>query len=235
MKRSDIYNSSIVEAPGVALEETWVPRIVSVIQRGCRHCVMASSTNLETRYHTFKEVVGTTGTCWDRHQNFVVAADCVWAEIFKKNPFAGAYYHKDEPEFYRLATIFGLDDVKEEDAHTVIVISDSSGDGNPIPVHCATPSKDQDEVNSPAFADEPKVRRKLFLSDESSNDCESSNAKAICHLAPCRGGGLERKMKNNPPRRSQPTPPHMHSTSLLLRVHVPRVARSLPAGVLLHR
>ncbi|KAL1535208.1 hypothetical protein AAHA92_31292 [Salvia divinorum] len=144
---------------------------------------------LQTRYHTFKEVVGTTGTCWDRHQNFVVAADCVWAEIFKKTPSL------------------------EEDAHTVIVISDTSGDGNPIPVHCATPSKDQDEVNSPAFTDEPKVRRKLFLSDESSNDCESSNAKAICHLAPCTGGGLERKMKNNPPRRSQPAPPHALNVS----------------------
>ncbi|KAL1532952.1 hypothetical protein AAHA92_32903 [Salvia divinorum] len=41
-------------------------------------------------------------------------ADCVWAEIFKKNHFGGAYYHRDEPEFYRLATIFGLAGVKKK-------------------------------------------------------------------------------------------------------------------------
>ncbi|KAG6382352.1 hypothetical protein SASPL_157981 [Salvia splendens] len=84
-------------------------------------------TELQSRYHTFKEVVHTTGATWLPRQNFVMADDCVWVEILK-NTFAAAYYHRDEPEFNLLASLFGLDDVKEEDAPTVIVISDSTID-----------------------------------------------------------------------------------------------------------
>ncbi|KAG6394734.1 hypothetical protein SASPL_145324 [Salvia splendens] len=118
-------------------------------------------TELQSRYHTFKEVVHTTGATWLPRQNFVMADDCVWVEILK-NTFAAAYYHRDEPEFNLLASLFGLDDVKEEDAPTVIVISDSSPTrGNPIPIKYASPSEDEDEVNSPAFGAESKVRRIL--------------------------------------------------------------------------
>ncbi|XP_047966526.1 uncharacterized protein LOC125210929 isoform X2 [Salvia hispanica] len=169
--------------------------------------------HLQSRHHTFKEVVHTTGASWVQRQNFVAAADCVWDEILK-NTFAAAYYHRDEPEFNLLASLFALDDVKLEDVQlddtpTVIVISDSSGGGNPIPVKCVTPSEDEDEVNSPAIGAESKVRRKLFVHDESPTDCQSSTMKDQCHVVPLMGAGFQSKMKNKPPRPTQPTCPHV--------------------------
>lgn len=151
----------------------------------------------------------TSGAHWTGEQKFVSAAHSMWSEIIKvmtttssrmhirayvyiiiaylsysqKNPLAAAYYYRDDPKFTQLAIVFGLEDVKQEEVQMVIVISDSSLAGNPVSVHYATPSEDPVEVNSPVFADVSKVRRKLFIDEESSDDCESSNAKSLCRLS----------------------------------------------------
>ncbi|KAG6407784.1 hypothetical protein SASPL_130782 [Salvia splendens] len=53
---------------------------------------------LEIRYHTFKALVAFPRVRWDFKWKFI-------------HPDVVAYYYQDEPEFLRLASLFGLDDV----------------------------------------------------------------------------------------------------------------------------
>ncbi|KAL1533089.1 hypothetical protein AAHA92_33024 [Salvia divinorum] len=42
------------------------------------------------------EILATPGICWDLNQKTILA-NVVWNKIFQQNPFASAYYHRDEP------------------------------------------------------------------------------------------------------------------------------------------
>ncbi|KAG6387261.1 hypothetical protein SASPL_152448 [Salvia splendens] len=57
---------------------------------------------LAMRYQTFKEVINSKGTYWDRAEHFVHATDSIWVDIIEKNPFAVAYYYHDDPKYNRL-------------------------------------------------------------------------------------------------------------------------------------
>ncbi|KAL1540979.1 hypothetical protein AAHA92_25257 [Salvia divinorum] len=117
-------------------------------------------------------------TYLDSPTETIIAIDMVWKEILKKTPFAGAYYHKQEPESHRLAILFGMDDVKLEEEREIIVISDTTehivadgdaGESNTV---------DTEEVNCPNMPPLTRARCKLF--DESSEvlDRESTNETA---------------------------------------------------------
>ncbi|KAL1560027.1 hypothetical protein AAHA92_10294 [Salvia divinorum] len=154
--------------------------------------------NLQQRYLTFKHVVSWPGACWVASMHIVVAVDDVWKEIFKAHSLASAYYHEDEPEFHRLAVIFGWDAVKEEDrvetillfesvcevkkeARTkIILLTDSvdraENEGRNAQTILVSDSADEcstqggDEVNSPMPPVVSTIRRKLFIQDEGSLD-----------------------------------------------------------------
>ncbi|KAG6406205.1 hypothetical protein SASPL_133804 [Salvia splendens] len=81
---------------------------------------------LKQRYDTFKALVATTGVRWEYVDKIVVANEAVWKGVFMLNAFSGAYYHRDEPHFNELATIFGYFDVKVEEATEVITLSDNT-------------------------------------------------------------------------------------------------------------
>ncbi|KAG6425391.1 hypothetical protein SASPL_115824 [Salvia splendens] len=88
---------------------------------------------MKLRYKTFKQVQ-TEGASWDVGAQYLRANDDVWEKIFKKTPFAGAYYHRDDPHFSKLARLYGLDNVKKEGETEVVVISDQTekiSDGEP--------------------------------------------------------------------------------------------------------
>ncbi|XP_042058915.1 uncharacterized protein LOC121803301 isoform X2 [Salvia splendens] len=81
---------------------------------------------MKLRYKTFKQVQ-TEGASWDVGAQYLRAND-------DKTPFAGAYYHRDDPHFSKLARLYGLDNVKKEGETEVVVISDQTekiSDGEP--------------------------------------------------------------------------------------------------------
>ncbi|KAL1533189.1 hypothetical protein AAHA92_33109 [Salvia divinorum] len=81
---------------------------------------------LSNRYNTFKEVVATSGVHWAVQDKVIMTTESTWKLLFERNPLAGAYYYRDEPEFSLLATMFGLGDVKVEDGNEVITLSDTT-------------------------------------------------------------------------------------------------------------
>ncbi|KAL1548832.1 hypothetical protein AAHA92_17016 [Salvia divinorum] len=164
---------------------------------------------LELRYRISKAVVATTGARWEVKKYYVVANEAVWENIFKYHPFAEAYFHCDEPEFSRLAVVFGMEDVKVEEAKDVIVISDSTEILPPPVVPTVTPVSDPDEVNSPLLTVVGQVRRKLFDEDLDSLDRESNNGHRPHNYSPSSSVELGPKVKDPKFHRllKQPTPP----------------------------
>ncbi|KAL1540577.1 hypothetical protein AAHA92_24912 [Salvia divinorum] len=109
-----------------------------------------------------------------------LAADCVWMRILKDNAFAAAYYYHDEPEYNKLACLFGMEDVKLEGAKEVIVVSDTTDDSSCDGSSCyELPGDDNEEVNSPAVFPNPSVRRKLVFDGEEPSDMESTTESGI--------------------------------------------------------
>ncbi|KAG6430007.1 hypothetical protein SASPL_108066 [Salvia splendens] len=170
---------------------------------------------LKQRYETFKVLVATHGVRWEQADKIVVANEEVWRGVlmvrififnscigdrffkrimnsrfvfFKLNAFAGAYYHRDEPHFNELATIFGYNDVKVDDATEVITISDNTEivvitdtvePNAPVRGRMQQLDVDLDEVNSPSPGAACRVRRKLFHFDSVKLDLDhlsSSNS-----------------------------------------------------------
>ncbi|KAG6406518.1 hypothetical protein SASPL_134122 [Salvia splendens] len=126
---------------------------------------------LRVRLQTFNEVVSTPGVRWDLDEKWFVADNESWKFIFWTNPLAGAYYYRDEVEYIRLTTMFGMRHEKKETSQAVIAISDTTEviviTDSPAPnaptraKHVPSPA-DPDEVNSPFVHPSTMVRRKLF-------------------------------------------------------------------------
>ncbi|KAG6427377.1 hypothetical protein SASPL_111620 [Salvia splendens] len=122
---------------------------------------------LRVRYEMFNKVVSTPGVRWDLDDKLIVADESTWMFMFQTNPLAGAYYYRDEDEYSRLTTMFGLHGVKKEPAKEVITISDTTEliviTDSPVP-YAPTRGKhghslaEQEEVNSP-FIDPPTLVR----------------------------------------------------------------------------
>ncbi|KAG6407441.1 hypothetical protein SASPL_130432 [Salvia splendens] len=81
---------------------------------------------LEQRYRTFKDIDDLPSTYWDIHRHKGVASNEVWKSIIKRNTFASAYYHREEPEFSQLDSVFGPRVTKSQHNSSVIVISEST-------------------------------------------------------------------------------------------------------------
>ncbi|KAL1534100.1 hypothetical protein AAHA92_31499 [Salvia divinorum] len=144
---------------------------------------------LKHRYNTFKDVVATHGVHWNFIDKLIIANESTWKLIFERNPYAGAYYCRNEPEFNLMASMFGLFDVKVEDSHEVIslsdnteviLISDSIIPNDPITGHGYASPVDADEVTSPLLGPTSRVRRKLFDVNESNSDQFSSTKSPSC-------------------------------------------------------
>ncbi|KAG6406465.1 hypothetical protein SASPL_134067 [Salvia splendens] len=119
-------------------------------------------------------LVATPGVRWEYVDKLVVASEAVWKGVLMLNPFAGAYYRRDEPHFNELATIFGYFDVKVEEATEVITLSDNTEivvitdtvePNAPVRGRVHVMDEDLDEVNSPAPGAASRVHRKLFQID----------------------------------------------------------------------
>ncbi|KAG6403669.1 hypothetical protein SASPL_135897 [Salvia splendens] len=144
---------------------------------------------LWVRYQTFNEVISTPGVRWDLDEKLIVADDTTWKLIFRSNPFAGAYYYRDEEEYSRLTTMFGLHGGKTEKSREVITISDTTEliviTDSPVPYaptrgkHRPSPA-DPEEVNSPIVDPCTIVRRKLF--DEPSNNVDQGSPSMAAGL-----------------------------------------------------
>ncbi|KAL1545930.1 hypothetical protein AAHA92_22598 [Salvia divinorum] len=159
---------------------------------------------LALRYQTFKEVVRTKGTFWDMPFKCVIAADCVWKKILKNNAFAAAYYYHDEPEYSKLACLFGLDDVKVEGAKEVIVISESTEENSSDESSDYATDADTDEVNSPVVIPKPPVRRKLFFNDDVATDMESTTDAGIYFIVAGHDGNLSTRFEMSRPLLKNP-------------------------------
>ncbi|KAL1554874.1 hypothetical protein AAHA92_15382 [Salvia divinorum] len=164
-------------------------------------------TLLESRLRTFKEILATPGICWDLSQKAIIANEVVWNKIFQQNPFGRAYYHRDEPEFSRLVSLFRLSNVQVKGAPEVVVISDSTAFVNHSTCMKIEVVEDLEEVNSPMFGGSWKAKRKLFNDDmeledgvNNSLDRESTNVMTLLCPAP-HFDGLKNKIENRPPRR----------------------------------
>ncbi|KAG6385391.1 hypothetical protein SASPL_154226 [Salvia splendens] len=82
----------------------------------------------------------------------IVAPEDVWVKILEKNPFAEAFYHKEDPAYSKLTCLFGLKDVKVEGAKEVIIISKNTE---------ALPTK---EINKTVLSDQEEELG-IFLID----------------------------------------------------------------------
>ncbi|KAL1563140.1 hypothetical protein AAHA92_05639 [Salvia divinorum] len=160
---------------------------------------------LENRYKTFKEVVATEGVSWEQSSHVVVALEHVWSKMLKNNPFVGAYYHRDEPEFHMLASVFGLNDIKTESVTKVIIISDTTENLDHARHGQVKSSDDMDEVTSPIARCAPRACRKLFVGDELSVDRHSSTDAPLHYHAAHEDGVMKHKNENNLPCCSIPS------------------------------
>ncbi|KAG6402885.1 hypothetical protein SASPL_135099 [Salvia splendens] len=130
-------------------------------------------------FKTFKGVQ-MEGGFWDVGAKIIHANDDIWEKILKKTPFAGAYYHRDEPHFAKLACLYGWDDVKKE-GETEVVISDQTVKIDvEVEPSCYELPGCYTEVNSPNIFPTRSVRRKLFVDDvETPTNRESSTEIGI--------------------------------------------------------
>ena len=94
-------------------------------------------------------------------------------------PLAGAYYHAEEPLYSKLACLFGMDDIKIEEA-TIIVISDNTEKvkGKDLSFY----DFGEEEVNSPAGLPPRSVCCKLFDDDTLVEDRESTTKTQISFI-----------------------------------------------------
>ncbi|KAL1536950.1 hypothetical protein AAHA92_29518 [Salvia divinorum] len=136
---------------------------------------------------------------WDLDSNVVINNEIVWTKIFKQHPFAGAYYHTDEPQLYLLASIFGLTDVEMEDETIIIIIpSDTTKPIFNLHGPLVASLADPDEVNSPCVGGALKARRKLFVEESATDDRQSSIAAPVFYHGTVFDGSLKFKMENQP-------------------------------------
>lgn len=98
-------------------------------------------------------------------------------------PFAGAFYHRDDPHFSKLACLYGLDAVKKEQEVTVVLLSDRTEKISADEPSCYEVNVNETEVNSLVVFPPHSVRRKLFPDeDEPPTDRESTNEDGICFI-----------------------------------------------------
>ncbi|KAL1545736.1 hypothetical protein AAHA92_22425 [Salvia divinorum] len=192
--------------PGSEVPSRVVFEVGSVVEKelGVKFTLLELSHGylvVEQRYLTFKQVVAWLGTSWLTSVKLVVADDSLWKKIFQVHPFVTAYYHRDEPEFYKLVVLFGWDVVKAEGMHDTIVILDSVEDVQQPNIVNENVADESGEANSPLLKATAPVRRQLFCDDVNSLDHESTNVPRKYDHIPSADGGLAGRNRNSLPRR----------------------------------
>ncbi|KAL1544125.1 hypothetical protein AAHA92_21020 [Salvia divinorum] len=162
---------------------------------------------MHVRYWTFKEVLGQEGAYWDFSSKCVIADDCVWKKICKKNTFACAYYYHNEPQYTKLACLFGMDDVKVETEKEVIVISETTEKLSSEEPSCYEVGEGNEKVNSlNVFPPPPRVRRKLFIEKDEPSDRESTTEMGIYFIEVGPDGLLRTRLEKGRVFPTNPTP-----------------------------
>ncbi|XP_041993312.1 uncharacterized protein LOC121743961 isoform X3 [Salvia splendens] len=152
--------------------------------------------SLHTRYLTFKELCKQKGVQWVPETRAVIAPDCLWEKICKKNYLAGAYYYNDEPEYTQLACLFGMDDIKLEAVKEVIIISDTTEKLSSEQPSCYEVPDGNEEVNSPNVIPPANVRRKLFVDLDGPSDRESTTEPGIYFIDVGPDGKLRTRLES---------------------------------------
>ncbi|KAL1536837.1 hypothetical protein AAHA92_29420 [Salvia divinorum] len=152
---------------------------------------------LHARYKTFKEVLAQPGAHWDFPTKSVIAPDIMWEKICKKNPFVGAYYYQEKPQYNKLACLMGMDDIKLEGENEVIVLSDTTEKLSSEDASCYEVSGGTDEVNSPLVIPPSSTRRKLFSKMDDVQDRESTTEMGIYFIEVAQDGQLRTRVEKS--------------------------------------
>lgn len=129
----------------------------------------------------------------------------LYVNTLQKTPFAGAYYHRDEPHFAKLACLYGWDDVKNEGETEVVVISDHTVKIDDEEPSCYELPGCYTEVNSPNIFPTRPVCRKLFVDDvETPTDRESSTEIGIYFIEKGPNGKLVPRLEKGRDLTSKP-------------------------------
>lgn len=98
-------------------------------------------------------------------------------ENMQANDFAQAYYHSDEPEFNKLAILFGDNKIKVEKEKTIVLLSDSTNEDYEAQRNKKTLSENDEEVTSPS----PSKARKAFAHGDSRIDLDLESTTNANH------------------------------------------------------
>ncbi|KAL1559967.1 hypothetical protein AAHA92_10243 [Salvia divinorum] len=157
----------------------------------------------------------------------MTAAETVLRSILKKNNLTSTYYYVGDPEFPRLAQLFGPSTVKVECSSGVIVISDTTaplGEGT-LSLPASPTVEGSDSVCSPLTTNTPKLRRKLFRGEGCNVGSRPANEATEVFYMPNHDGDLVPRCANvNPskPKRNTLKPsasPHASSCGSTSPMH----------------
>ncbi|KAL1549117.1 hypothetical protein AAHA92_17256 [Salvia divinorum] len=158
----------------------------------------------EHRYRAFKLVLDTDGVSWNFNTNLVFGAEPIWENLIQMNKLTTAYYYVGDPEFARLAQLFGPSSVKKEGGTQVVVISDDTAPvGQQTAPHLrsrlpASPTIQVSEsVYSPITMDATKLRRRLFDEEGQNVEDGSTNEAPKVFYVPNHEGDLVPRCATN--------------------------------------
>ncbi|KAG6407970.1 hypothetical protein SASPL_130971 [Salvia splendens] len=135
--------------------------------------------SLKACYTIFDEIVATRGVRWMIHSNMVIADEVAWSKLLKG---VLTTTETSQPQYYLVATIFGLTGVDIDDETMIVIPSDTTESvGNSHGPIAASPT-DLDKVNSPCVRRGPNVKRKLFIDESGTADRHSSKAAPPINL-----------------------------------------------------
>ncbi|KAL1549518.1 hypothetical protein AAHA92_17616 [Salvia divinorum] len=158
----------------------------------------------EHRYRAFKLVLDTDGVSWNFNTNLVFGAEPIWENLIQMNKLTTTYYYVGDPEFARLAQLFGPSSVKKEGGTQVVVISDDTAPvGQQTAPHPrsrlpASPTIQVSEsVYSPITMDATKLRRRLFDEEGQNVEDGSTNEAPKVFYVPNHEGDLVPRCATN--------------------------------------
>ncbi|KAL1563323.1 hypothetical protein AAHA92_05805 [Salvia divinorum] len=134
---------------------------------------------LHTRYLAFKDLLAQKGAYWDFRTKSVIAPEAAWEKMCKKTRLAGAYFYEEEPQYNKLACLFGMDHIKVEGEKEVIVISESTKKKSDEEPSCYEIDDAYEEVTSPTAKRAVCADRKPFIDVDEPTNRESTTEPGI--------------------------------------------------------
>ncbi|KAL1568815.1 hypothetical protein AAHA92_00376 [Salvia divinorum] len=132
---------------------------------------------------------------WDFRTKSVIAPEAVWGKMCKKNPLAGAYFYVEEPQYTKLACLFGMDDIKVEGEKEVILISESTEKKSDEEPSCYEIDDACEEVTSPTAKPAVRANRKPFTDVNELTDRESTTEPGLYFINVAPDGKLRTRLE----------------------------------------